>query len=157
MACVPDLLSWTLQPGGWGLDYLWSWCTWYNQTLYICPFASKSGMRILLYMHWNRLLLPSHSQNSLLTALTAILRSMSALATALVQQAHMIIMWTLYLRLFHYHWLLRKILIGVNRINVSKEAILYRGTQIQNIKTCLTTSCHANCKWIYAIPLPFSR
>lgn len=43
-----------------------------------------------------------------------------------------------------------------DRINTLEEAILYIGTQIQNIKTRLTTACHANYKWICVTPLPYN-
>lgn len=43
-----------------------------------------------------------------------------------------------------------------DRVNALEEAILYIGTQVQNIKTRLTTACHANYKWISVTPLPYN-
>lgn len=37
-----------------------------------------------------------------------------------------------------------------------EEAVLYIGTQIQNIKVRLTAACHTNYKWICVTPLSYN-
>jgi hypothetical protein len=47
--------------------------------------------------------------------------------------------------------------IEINSINVLEEVIIYKGTQIKNIKVRLATACHFGYKWIYITPLQYIR
>ena len=93
-----------------------------------------------------------------ITALIAILGSVAASAASLAKQVH---------TANHVNSLTKNISLALitqdridrgltDRVNALEEAILYIGTQVQNIKTRLTTSCHANFKWICVTPLPYN-
>ncbi|XP_037067003.1 uncharacterized protein LOC119089130 [Peromyscus leucopus] len=93
-----------------------------------------------------------------IAALIAIITTVAASATALTQQIH---------TAHHVNSLSKNVSMAlitqegidqglIDRINVLEEAILYMGNQIQNIKTRLTASCHADYKWICVTPLPFN-
>ena len=94
-----------------------------------------------------------------ITALIAIIGSVAASATALVQQVHtaqhvnhlsLNISKALFLQESIDHKL-------IDRINVLEEAVLYLGQEIQNIKVQLTTACHHNYKWICVTLLPYNH
>lgn len=131
-------------------------CLWYiynNQTVFTCILLVNliRGSRACIETGWYCPL----SLNSLLITLITILSSMSVFL--FFSRCTLLIRWTLYLQMFHYHWLLKNIDWRlIDRINVLKEAILYMRMQIQNIKTHLITSCHARYKWIHVGSLLFS-
>lgn len=90
------------------------------------------------------------------TALVSIVASMAASTTALVQQVRVAdrannLSKNVSLALVTQENI-EKLLMG--KVNVLKEAILYMGTLIQNIKVKLTVSCYATDKWICVTPLP---
>lgn len=43
------------------------------------------------------------------------------------------------------------------RISTLEDTVIYPGNQIQNVKTQMTTSCHADFKWICVPPLSYNQ